>query len=105
MKIDVVCKQKRKKEFIIKCIDNFKGIIICVFGKCYFYFILICNKSKSYCVKLNGKEVKKKFIFVYCMYCSFIFDLNKNFCFIFINVVFFINFCNYQCIVSLSFKL
>lgn len=60
MKIDVVRKQKRKKESTTKCTDNPKGTTICVPGKRHSYSTPTCNKSKSYRAKLNGKEVKKK---------------------------------------------
>lgn len=78
MKIDVVRKQKRKKESTTKCTDNPKGTTICVPGKRHSYPTPTCSKGKSYRAKLNGKEVKKKLTFVHCTYCSLTFDLNKN---------------------------
>lgn len=106
MKIDVVRKQKRKKESTTKCTDNPKGTTICVPGKRHSYSTPTSNKSKSYRAKLNGKEVKKKnTYFRYCTYCSLTFDLNKNSRSIFINVASFTNLRNHQCIASLSFKL
>lgn len=106
MKIDVVRKQKRKKEYTTKCTDNPKGTTICVPCKRHSYSTPTCNKSKSYRAKLNGKEVKKTTYFRYCTYCSLTFDLNKNPRSIFINVASFTNLRNhYQCIASLSFKL